>query len=388
MRKSLLMLCLILLPLGTQAADLANGKAINKNCALCHGIHGQGTKGKLSPRLAGLPREYLVKAIKDYKNGVRTNFLMMKTAGIDIMTDADIEDISAYLSQIDLSKSPDYNIIKDGGDTKNGAELYDDDCKTCHGKDGRGKPKKEAPPLAGQHHEYIEQSIKMFQSKLRLHDNDKEDETFDDYSEKELSNITSHIATLDDASIQKDGKIIVPNVVAMKAPRPPVAPVPPKAPNAPTPKQAPKPPTPSSGLQITDIKQTVARLALEDGVSKEDAIQAMLSKATELNLKLVGEQRVSKELEARGVKTPYLSIFQFCDPMDARTMIMNNPIFASYMPCRISLVEDQNKKLWLMMLNLDMLIDSKLLAPEVVETAIRVNQSMLDIMVSGSTGEF
>jgi len=34
-----------------------------------------------------------------------------------------------------------------------------------------------------------------------------------------------------------------------------------------------------------------------------------------------------------------------------------------------------------------MLVNSNLLPPEVVEIAIRINQSMLDIMVAGATGE-
>ena len=74
--------------------------------------------------------------------------------------------------------------------------------------------------------------------------------------------------------------------------------------------------------------------------------------------------------------------------MDARLMIISNPIFSSYMPCRISMVEDQDGKTWLMMLNLDMLINSELLPQDVVDTAIKVNQQMLDIMVAGATGEF
>ncbi len=69
-------------------------------------------------------------------------------------------------------------------------------------------------------------------------------------------------------------------------------------------------------------------------------------------------------------------------------MVISNPVFSSYMPCRISVVEDKEGKTWLMMLNLDMLIDSELLPSEVVDTAIKVNQQMLDIMVAGATGEF
>jgi uncharacterized protein (DUF302 family) len=141
-------------------------------------------------------------------------------------------------------------------------------------------------------------------------------------------------------------------------------------------------------INITDIKQTVVQMSVQDGVSRDDAIQALMSRAAEINLKYVSRQQVSKELEARGLKTPYLDIFQFCNPEDARRMILHDPIYAAYMPCRIAMVEDKNGKLWLMMLNLDMLINSELLPPELTEIAIRVNQAMLDVMVAGATGEF
>jgi len=412
MKKHFLALCglAFLLPWQLQAADLANGKALNKNCALCHGLYGQGASGKLSPRLAGMPQEYLVKALEDYRAGKRQNYMMLKTAALDKITDKDIEDVSAYLAAIDLSKDPKFDVVQYGGDVKKGKSLFKGDCKTCHGKDGFGKPRKGAPPLAAQHNEYLFQSIKMFQAKVRMHDNDPEDETFDDFSDTDLTNITAYIATLDNARIDASGKtkFIAPDLVARRAI------VKPKAPTAPTKpvsgetvvakadtrvdatvdvkvdaktKEAAQEES-HGGLQITDIKQTVARMELEKGVSIEDAVTAMASKATDLNMKLVGQQEVSKELEARGVETPHLAIYQFCDPMDARTMIMSNPIFASYMPCRISVVEDQDKKIWLMMLNLDMLINSELLDTKVIDTAVRVNQAMLEIMVAGATGEF
>ncbi|WP_316366154.1 DUF302 domain-containing protein [Candidatus Thiodiazotropha sp. CDECU1] len=141
-------------------------------------------------------------------------------------------------------------------------------------------------------------------------------------------------------------------------------------------------------INITDINQTVVQMSVKDGITKDDAIQALMSRAAEINLKYVARQEVSKELEARGLKTPYLDIFQFCNPEDARKMIMHDPIYAAYMPCRIAMVEDKKGKLWLMMLNLDMLINSELLPPELTEIAIRVNQAMLDVMVAGATGEF
>jgi len=38
-----------------------------------------------------------------------------------------------------------------------------------------------------------------------------------------------------------------------------------------------------------------------DGISKEDAVQALMSRAAEINLKFVARQPASKELESRGL---------------------------------------------------------------------------------------
>jgi len=235
-------------------------------------------------------------------------------------------------------------------------------------KDGYGKRRKKAPALAGQHYVYLYTTLKLYQQDNRVHDDDPDDDLFDDYNDSDLLNLTAYLVSLDDKKIKKNGQARLPNIIAAARPK--------------TRKIV------ENGLEITDISQTVAKMSLEKGVSIEDAIEAMISKATEKNLKLVGQQHVSRELEARGVDSPYLSILQFCDPMDARTMIIANPIFASYMSCRIAIVEDKDKNPTLMMLNLDMLVNSKLLPANIIETAIRVNQDMLEIMVAGATGEF
>jgi len=368
MRTLITILALLAAPLSLHAADLANGKAINKSCALCHGAYGQGTPGRLSPRIAGLDTDYMIKAIKEYQNGKRVNPVMIKSASIDEMSARDIEDIAAYLAKINLSADPQFNVKQSGGNVKKGKKVYKKECKSCHAKDGYGKRRKKAPALAGQHYEYLYTTLKLYQQDNRVHDDDPDDELFDSYSDTELLNLTAYLVSLDDKKVKKNGQASLPNVVAAARPK--------------TKKIT------ENGLEITDISQTVAQMSLEEGVSIEDAIEAMMSKAAEKNLKLVGQQHVSRELEARGVDSPYLSILQFCDPMDARTMIIANPIFASYMPCRIAVVEDKDKKPTLMMLNLDMLVNSKLLPADVIETAIRVNQDMLDIMVAGATGEF
>jgi uncharacterized protein (DUF302 family) len=141
-----------------------------------------------------------------------------------------------------------------------------------------------------------------------------------------------------------------------------------------------------------DINQTVIKQQLAEDVTPDDAIEALKSKAVELNMKFVAHQPLSqplsKELQARGVESGRLEIFQFCNPMDAYEMVKYNPIFAAYMPCRIALVEDTEGKVWLMMLNLDMLINNSPLPPKLREIAERVNDTLIQILEAGATGEF
>lgn len=368
MKKFLFLTLAATLSAPSLAADLGLGQEINKSCALCHGAFGQGTPHKLSPRIAGLPKEYIVKAITEYRDDAHRYYpLMTKTANLKELNEHDIDSVAAYIAGLDLKSDARFDIKSLRGDPKLGKELYHDECKTCHGRDGYGKPKKGAPPLAGQYPAYLYTTMRNFSDKARVHDDDEDDDSFTEYSDQEMFAITAYLATLDDKKVVEGYTFELPVF---------------------------KPSATKSGieqagsLEITNISQTVVKMALEDGVSVEDAIAAMSSKAVEINLKLVGEQYVSKELEARGEETPYLSIHQFCNPMDAKMMVMANPIFASYMPCRVSMVEDQKGKMWLMMLNLDMLINNDLLPPNVVETAVRINQQMLDVMAAGASGDF
>lgn len=141
-------------------------------------------------------------------------------------------------------------------------------------------------------------------------------------------------------------------------------------------------------IEIHDIAQTIVKMSVNRNVSPDDAAQAMISKAVELNLKLVGRQKIHEELRVRGKDAPHIEILQFCDPDDALKMVMLDPVYVAFMPCRVSLVEDQEGRGWLYMMNLDMLINSNSLPPKLQEIAIRVNQGMLSVMTAGATGDF
>ncbi|KAA6184930.1 DUF302 domain-containing protein [Thiohalocapsa marina] len=154
------------------------------------------------------------------------------------------------------------------------------------------------------------------------------------------------------------------------------------------PGQARAEPERAPSVTMYEIGQTVLKMGLAEGVTPDAAIEAMNSKAVELNMKLVGHQNVGAELQARGIDSPRLEIYQFCRPEDAVKMVQFNTIYAAYMPCRIALVEDDEGNYWLEMLNLDMIINAYELPPELQAIAITINGEMLSILTAGATGAF
>ena len=198
--RSLLVSLVALTPFTLQAEpDMERGKALNRQCALCHGFHGQGILGGKYPRLAGLPEYYLVSMMDKYKKGVLDYQAMTVVGGLRNLSDEDLQSLAAYLSDVDLAAVSPLDIpTPEGLDLENGEDLYQGDCKSCHGRKAEGMKRKESPPLAGQYSEYLARQITMFKKKERIHANDEEDETFAEYEPQQIKDILAYISTLDD----------------------------------------------------------------------------------------------------------------------------------------------------------------------------------------------
>jgi cytochrome c553 len=79
------------------AGDAAAGEAAyaSKGCVGCHGAGGNSQQD-VNPNLAGQHAAYLTKQMKAFKAGTRTDPTMNAMAAM--LSDADMENISAYLS--------------------------------------------------------------------------------------------------------------------------------------------------------------------------------------------------------------------------------------------------------------------------------------------------
>lgn len=179
--------------------DLDLGQRLHRQCALCHGQYSQGILGGKYPRLAGLPDYYLMKSLIDYRDGNREHAAMIVVGGLRGLSDNDLNSLAAYIASIDLDAVHPLDVpTPEGADVENGEDIYQSDCRTCHGRAAEGNKRKESPKLAGQYDGYLFRQIEKFKTGKRVHANDPEDETFVDYNDQDILDIIGFVTTLDD----------------------------------------------------------------------------------------------------------------------------------------------------------------------------------------------
>lgn len=152
----------------SQAADIAaagnaeagESKAIT--CGACHGPDGNSAVPTF-PKLAGQGERYLLKQMKDIRDGARPVPTM--AGQVDNMSDQDLADIAAYYS----------NQARSGGQTNPellalGEKVYRNGimersvaaCSSCHSPNGLGNAPAGFPALAGQHADYTATQLRMY----------------------------------------------------------------------------------------------------------------------------------------------------------------------------------------------------------------------------------
>ncbi|MHB8920390.1 MAG: c-type cytochrome [Halothiobacillus sp.] len=97
MKRLILVGALSIIPtINALAADIAAGEKKAAVCLACHGKDGHSVI-KTYPNLAGQHPEYLVDALKGYRDGARTNPIMVPMA--KALSDEDMQNIAAYFAQ-------------------------------------------------------------------------------------------------------------------------------------------------------------------------------------------------------------------------------------------------------------------------------------------------
>lgn len=111
--KSLLLLSVLFLlasfaPTTFAKGDIVAGEEkVKQVCQSCHGLDGLGIDDTY-PKLAGQFADYMAKALSDYKSGARKNAIMSGFSAT--LTEEDIQNVSAYYSQLPENRLKDLSI--------------------------------------------------------------------------------------------------------------------------------------------------------------------------------------------------------------------------------------------------------------------------------------
>lgn len=152
------------------AGDAAAGQAKAAVCGACHGADGNSAIANF-PKLAGQNEKYLVKQMKDIKNGVRP--VVEMTGLLDNLSDQDLADLAAFFAkqatqighaakdQVEAGQK----IYRAGIAAKGVAA-----CTACHSPTGTGNASAAFPAVSGQHSAYVEKQLKMFRNAERSND--------------------------------------------------------------------------------------------------------------------------------------------------------------------------------------------------------------------------
>jgi uncharacterized protein (DUF302 family) len=146
----------------------------------------------------------------------------------------------------------------------------------------------------------------------------------------------------------------------------------------------------AAASQPRQAASDVYKVAIDPSISLSDAADSMRLRANALNLKLVAELALSKQVEAMTEQAQRtVTIFQFCDAVTAKDLIDLNLDFSVYMPCRIALIEDAKGQGWLVMLdvNVDAVAKEKRLPQALKDRIDEVRQALVEIMQAGARGE-
>ncbi|WP_286715602.1 c-type cytochrome [Thalassolituus sp. UBA2009] len=154
------------------AGDAEAGKAKSATCAACHGADGNSLAPTF-PKIAGQGERYLIKQIKDIRDGNRQVPAMAPF--VTGLSDTDVADLAAYFSaQVPTTGGAKEELVELGqriyraGIESKGVPA----CLACHGPDGKGIEAAGFPRLAGQHDAYTQAQLTAFSMNQRTNDGD------------------------------------------------------------------------------------------------------------------------------------------------------------------------------------------------------------------------
>ncbi|MFB1487151.1 MULTISPECIES: cytochrome c [unclassified Thiocapsa] len=164
-------------------------------CVACHAEDGTSPMPN-TPRLASQHATYLVKQMKDYREGRRTSEVMGNFIGG--LTDEEIPHVAAFYA----AQKARPGVVTDPSLLTLGRKVYDDgnpgsgipSCSGCHGDEGEGT--RRFPRLAGQDVGYTVEQMRRYAVGERTNDRGLMQTVADRMSEAETLAVAQYVASL------------------------------------------------------------------------------------------------------------------------------------------------------------------------------------------------
>lgn len=138
----------------------------------------------------------------------------------------------------------------------------------------------------------------------------------------------------------------------------------------------------------------VVKYQARPGVSFDEVVQSLKLRANRLNFKFVGENLMWKDFRAvlGDDSAPRVEVFSFCDIAIGRELLKIVPEMVVFFPCRIAIMEDAQKNIWILALDwdftwLDYAGQSLGITPEVRQGIADIRAKMDDMMRAAANGD-
>jgi len=143
------------------------------------------------------------------------------------------------------------------------------------------------------------------------------------------------------------------------------------------------------------VNHFAVKYKAKPGISFDEVVESMMLRANQVNLKFVGKNQMWKDFRAvlNDDAAPRVEVFSFCDIAVGRDMLRIIPEMAVFMPCRITVMEDADKNIWVMTLDwdvtgIDLAGKQMNITPELRAGALAIRDKLDSVMRAGANGEF
>jgi uncharacterized protein (DUF302 family) len=151
-------------------------------------------------------------------------------------------------------------------------------------------------------------------------------------------------------------------------------------------------------VKSMDVKDVMNLMAIKyqakPGLSFEDVKQSMELSANKHNFKKVGESPMWKDIQAvlGDMDAPRMEVYHYCDIAAGREILKYAPESIVYLPCRIAIMEDADKNIWVMTLDWDTTwldsVKGRMGTPDVLwDHAVTIRDKMDNIMRAAANGD-